>query len=386
MAHVRILPDEESDKAEAKLLQAVDSYILAGAVKLYRESQGLGRFRHHTMLFHQAMRVAHHREQAEQLKVLWNTAGYHSPSCLSRMRALYETDMLPVSRAIGVLPTPNFNELLPYISQAIERIGQSGSPVLVVNSDKIEGEALDFDRNEVWRILVGGNKFSRGFTIEGLTVSYYGRATKSADTLMQMGRWFGFREGYQDLVRLYTTPDLYDAFEAVCLDEEYFRNEIKQYANLVQVPDLRQQVSRRPGDLRLFSGESYPDLVKLPIRSGHDVPRRGCDPGRHARPHGPARSSSSRDDLRDGRPGGAGLLPRRRPRDAQHRGGHGTAARLPRQGRRAGDGPDAQLRGHLAPAGAARGRGRAGPPVRAEAEAGPGGLGEGTEVARGRGG
>src|SRR5207253_1201810 len=124
--------------------------------------------------------------------------GYHSPSCLSRMRTLYETDTLPVSRAIGGLPTPNFNELLPYVSQAIERIGQSGSPVLVVNSDKIEGEALDFDRNEVWRILVGGNKFSRGFTIEGLTVSYYGRATKSADTLMQMGRWFGFREGYQD--------------------------------------------------------------------------------------------------------------------------------------------------------------------------------------------
>jgi len=234
MAHVRILPDEESDKAEAKLLQAVDSYVLAGAVKLYRESQGLGRFRHHTMLFHRAMRIAHHREQAEQLKVLWNTAGYHSPSCLSRMRTLYETDTLPVSRAIGWLPAPNFNELLPYISQAIERIGQSGSPVLVVNSDKIEGEALDFDRNEVWRILVGGNKFSRGFTIEGLTVSYYGRATKSADTLMQMGRWFGFREGYQDLVRLYTTPDLYDAFEAVCLDEEYFRKEIKQYANLVQ--------------------------------------------------------------------------------------------------------------------------------------------------------
>ena len=40
MAHVRILPDEESDKAEAKLLEAMDSYVLAGAVKLYRESQG----------------------------------------------------------------------------------------------------------------------------------------------------------------------------------------------------------------------------------------------------------------------------------------------------------------------------------------------------------
>ena len=145
-------------------------------------------------------------------------------------------------------------------------------------------------------------------------------------------------------------------------------------------------MSRRPGDLRLFFGQFYPDLVKLLIHSGHDFPRHGCDPGRHARPQGPARSGSRRDDLRDGRPGAAGLLPRRRPRDAQHRGGRRTAARLPRKGRRAGDGPDAQLRGHLAPAGAARGRGGAGPAVRAEAEAGPGGLVEGTEVARGRGG
>ena len=50
MAHVRILPDDESTRSEAKLLEAMDSYVLAGAVKLYRASQGIGRFRHHTML------------------------------------------------------------------------------------------------------------------------------------------------------------------------------------------------------------------------------------------------------------------------------------------------------------------------------------------------
>ena len=59
------------------------------------------------------------------------------------------------------------------------------------------------DRRNIWKILVGGAKLSRGYTIEGLTVSYYVRLTAQADTLMQMGRWFGFRPGYRDLVRLY---------------------------------------------------------------------------------------------------------------------------------------------------------------------------------------
>ena len=77
-------------------------------------------------------------------------------------------------------------------------------------------------------------------TVEGLTVSYYTRRTLQADTLMQMGRWFGFRRGYGDLVRLFigrNVPaprgqhvDLYKAFEAVVRDEEDFRAELEQYA------------------------------------------------------------------------------------------------------------------------------------------------------------
>ena len=46
-------------------------------------------------------------------------------------------------------------------------------------------------------------KLSRGYTVEGLTISYYRRSARTADTLMQMGRWFGFRQGYADLVRLF---------------------------------------------------------------------------------------------------------------------------------------------------------------------------------------
>src|SRR5262249_18519507 len=81
---------------------------------------------------------------------------------------------------------------------------------------------------------------SRGYTIEGLTISYFRRAAKLQDTLMQMGRWCGYRRGYDDLVRLYIgrsepdgktkTIDLYNAFEVMSRDEEDFRAQLAMYA------------------------------------------------------------------------------------------------------------------------------------------------------------
>ena len=133
--------------------------------------------------------------------------------------------------------------LKPFIGMAVSRIAETGDPVIIVNSDRdIRRENIDFDRRPVWRVLVGGAKLSRGFTVEGLTVSYYRRRTGQADTLMQMGRWFGFRQGYQDLVRLYIdravqtgqrTIDLYEAFGAIMRTEELFRDELRRYAELV---------------------------------------------------------------------------------------------------------------------------------------------------------
>lgn len=56
-------------------------------------------------------------------------------------------------------------------------------------------------------IAVGGNSLSRGLTLEGLSTSYFLRNAKAYDTLLQMGRWFGYRDGYADLCRLWLTDE-----------------------------------------------------------------------------------------------------------------------------------------------------------------------------------
>lgn len=246
-AHVRGIGPDMDDR----LLEAMDSFVLSGALKLFRAAHGVPEepFRHHTMLVHESVKVDDHADLALRINTMWHQAGYASAAGHHRLEGLWNADFAPVceARADG-LPTPaSYDELRPYVSNSRQLIGSGGNPVIIVNGDSdryFEQLGLDFDRTpHVWKILVGGTKLSRGFTIEGLTTTYYRRTTQQADTLMQMGRWFGFRPGYRDLVRLYIgreepygrtrTVDLYETFEAICRDEESFRSQLAQYAKLV---------------------------------------------------------------------------------------------------------------------------------------------------------
>ncbi|CAM00884.1 Z1 domain-containing protein [Saccharopolyspora erythraea NRRL 2338] len=226
---------EPSGEDDETLRKAIDTFVLTGAIKLYRQEHGARTFRHHTMLVHETMRTADHSMQAGRIRAMWKSAGYYSTGSEQRLHRVFEGDVKPVSlaRSESSAAVPEFDELRPYIAKAVSRVGRF-DPVLVVNSDKdAVTEQLDFDRDDVWRILVGGNKLARGFTVEGLTVAYFLRKTKMADAMMQMGRWFGFRRSYADLMRLFLTEELYEAFEAIALDEQYFRKELKRYARPV---------------------------------------------------------------------------------------------------------------------------------------------------------
>ncbi|TWG93052.1 Z1 domain-containing protein [Nocardioides sp. J9] len=78
-------------------------------------------------------------------------------------------------------------------------------------------------------IAIGGNTLSRGLTLEGLVSSYFVRAASAYDTLLQMGRWFGYRRGYSDLVRIWMTDELRDWFQTLATVEAEIRHEIDRY-------------------------------------------------------------------------------------------------------------------------------------------------------------
>lgn len=248
---------------EQELQEALDMFVLTGGIKKFRKKHHSGLdFKHHTMLVHEAVDTKSHTNARKTLSDIWTKRMYGMGGAWEDLENLYESQVLPVIKLDrynnGYLNPASFAALKPFILEAVEEImvdvQRDEAPILQVDTQG--KDTPNFELGSVWKILVGGAKLSRGYTVEGLTVSYFRRRTGGADTLMQTGRWFGFRKGYQDLVRLYAPPSLVEAFEAAMNDEESFRDQIKVYANL----SADGQPELTPMQLAPLVHQSLPDL------------------------------------------------------------------------------------------------------------------------------
>lgn len=108
-------------------------------------------------------------------------------------------------------------------------ISISSTKIMQVNKNN-SYENLDYSAySEVGLrvIAIGGNSLSRGLTLEGLCVSYFYRNSMMYDTLMQMGRWFGYRENYQDLFRLWLPEEGISWYKHITCSTNELRDEIK---------------------------------------------------------------------------------------------------------------------------------------------------------------
>lgn len=124
----------------------------------------------------------------------------------------------------------------------------------VVNSKS--QDALDYndfrkDGKGLMAIAIGGFSLSRGLTIEGLTISYFYRSTKMYDTLLQMGRWFGYRPGYQDLCRIFMTEEAYFWYQHIANASQDLKDQVASM----------NQVSLTPRDFGLYVQSSEEGLM-----------------------------------------------------------------------------------------------------------------------------
>jgi hypothetical protein len=117
------------------------------------------------------------------------------------------------------------------------------------------GEFLDYDKhreNGLSVIAIGGDKLSRGLTLESLSVSYFLRTSKMYDTLMQMGRWFGYKDGYVDVCRIYTSGQLIEWYKHIALADRELRMEFVKMFAAKQTPiEYGLKVRSHPHGLRI---------------------------------------------------------------------------------------------------------------------------------------
>lgn len=100
--------------------------------------------------------------------------------------------------------------------------------VKMVNGSK-QSASLNYKENPSLRVIaVGGLALSRGLTLEGLMVSYFYRNTATFDVLMQMGRWFGYRRGYEDLFQIWTSHTSALWYAEVARASAELKNDIRE--------------------------------------------------------------------------------------------------------------------------------------------------------------
>ena len=137
--------------------------------------------------------------------------------------------------------------LKEYLFKAVRRI-----EVRPVNQ-KTGAKSLDYyNYKEIGMrvIAVGGNSLSRGLTLEGLCVSYFYRNTMMYDTLLQMGRWFGYRNNYDDLFKIWMGEDAVGWYAYITDAFNELKKELRHMAKQNMTPeDFGLKVRQDPGAL-----------------------------------------------------------------------------------------------------------------------------------------
>lgn len=208
------------------LIEAIQSFLLSAAARRQRGDV----LEPASMLIHTSQRQMSHGK----MKVVVDSIVSNLKTQLqdpnerkilhAKLKALWDRDFIPAARAMRGNHKPvAYSDIRPKIDEVLEKVD-----TLELNHQS--EDRLDYKKHPGQVVIaIGGNQLSRGLTIEGLLVSLYLRRSTQYDTLLQMGRWFGYRPNYEDLVRIYTTKELAGWFEHLSLVEEEIRKEIARY-------------------------------------------------------------------------------------------------------------------------------------------------------------
>lgn len=223
---VRAIPVQDLDVSAAEeppetLLAAMRVFFVGAAIAAMRNQP-----RPISMLIHPSQRRDDHRRYLAWVEAIlgrWTT-GLRSQDddertdTLAEFRPAYD-DLRATEPSL-----PAFDALVAQLRRCVSDVHLSE-----VNSSN-GNDQVDWDNAET-HILVGGEKLNRGFTVEGLTVTYMPRNAGdwNADTIQQRARFFGYKEPYLALCRLYLHPDVIHAYRSYVRHEEDVRTQLAQH-------------------------------------------------------------------------------------------------------------------------------------------------------------
>ncbi|WP_413367293.1 Z1 domain-containing protein [Lysinibacillus sp. 3P01SB] len=272
---IRDIPDTEADmikelqsgtadhKLPESFIKSLHWFILSTAAM-----RSLDYRKPISMLVHTSFKISDHGIIAKKIEDYLHYFKNNYHQVIPQLKELYEDESLDFKRsyflegmkgysAPGQVPDyPDFSVIEKYIERLVRLpeneyvshipIGNEGEPVyhkgihLAIDNSKAKADdqivrivyptKKQMPATAPAFIVVGGNTLSRGLTLEGLTTTYFLRTTNQADTLMQMGRWFGYRKGYEIFPRVWLDRTALERFQFLAQMNEELRDEIEVYA------------------------------------------------------------------------------------------------------------------------------------------------------------
>ncbi len=222
------VPDKNDPPQEPprSLLSALRDYFVGVAIGLLEADDQQGRNR--SMMIHPAVPKDEHlmfarwvKQTKENWSVILQDADHED---YGELIAAFESSAQELFKTYETSLT--FDDVLSVLFDAIEE-----TAVVELNTrEKNRIPSIDWKGEYSW-ILIGGIGLDRGFTVEGLTVSYMPRSTGvgNADNIQQRARFFGYKKGYLGLCRIYLTTGNIDAFTDYVKHEESIRGSIRHH-------------------------------------------------------------------------------------------------------------------------------------------------------------
>ncbi|MEQ9090543.1 MAG: Z1 domain-containing protein [Balneola sp.] len=232
------------------LLHSIRLYVLVCSIRILRGQI----IDHNSMLVNVSrftdiqseIRVMIHNYISNLRNAVFNYSSLEPETALknSEILALYQSWEIEFSQAEF-----DWSSIQNVLNKAISRV-----EVIEVNSSANAEKDIDYSKrnypNGRHLIAVGGLSLSRGITLEGLSTSYFLRNSMMYDTLMQMGRWFGYRPGYEDLCRIFMTDIARSWYEHIANATEELRQEFRKMEALKKSPkDFGLAVRNHPESL-----------------------------------------------------------------------------------------------------------------------------------------
>lgn len=224
---IRTIPDDEiPSKRETlygppeSLMYAMQLYFLGVASGLVLENKG-----NRSMLVHPSHKTVGHREfyrWIEKTRNRWQQLLELEDSDPDKQNLLEDFERAYQDLGSTVAGLPPFSQLAERLLHAIRR-----THLEEVNARRGQTPNINW-QNAYAHVLVGGQAMDRGFTVEGLTVTYMprGAGIGNADTIQQRARFFGYKRDYQQYCRIFLENRVHDAYRSSIIHEENVREQM----------------------------------------------------------------------------------------------------------------------------------------------------------------